>query len=82
MKKIYLIAAAMLVAMAATAQTDKKCDNACANDSIVADTIVTLVLSPICCAQSTLPFTAHRSRLESFVTSWKNTCYLGNPNCV
>ena len=44
MKKIYSIAAAMLIAMAATAQTDKKCDNACANDSIVADTIVVYTL--------------------------------------
>ena len=44
MKKIYSIAAAMLIAMAATAQTDKKCDNACANDSIVADTIIVYTL--------------------------------------
>ena len=40
MKKIYSIAAAMLIAMAATAQTDKKC----ANDSIVADTIIVYTL--------------------------------------
>ena len=44
MKKICSIAAAMLIAMAATAQTEKKCDNVCANDSIVADTIVVYTL--------------------------------------
>lgn len=44
MKKIYSTAAALLIAMAATAQTDNKCDKACANDSIVADTIIVYTL--------------------------------------